>query len=52
MEMHWSDYRHDGFTWLLVNGKTYKIANLGEALDLLDQMANEMEKPFTPPDSE
>jgi hypothetical protein len=42
MKLHWNVYRHNGFTWLMVNGKTYKTANLNEALDQVEKMANEM----------
>jgi hypothetical protein len=42
MRAQFSFYRHNGFTWVMVNGKTYKTKNLDEALDLLQKMADEM----------
>jgi hypothetical protein len=42
MQAQFSFYRKDGFTWVVVNGRTYKTKNLDEAFDLLEKMANEM----------
>jgi hypothetical protein len=43
MNANFQFYRHEGFTWVVVNGRHYKCENLDEALELLQEMANEME---------
>jgi hypothetical protein len=47
MQAQFNFYRHNGFTWVMVNGRTYKTKNLDEAFDLLEKFANEMEQPVT-----
>jgi predicted nucleic acid-binding Zn ribbon protein len=43
MNANFQFYRHEGFTYVVVNGRHYKCANLDEAFELLQAMAEEME---------
>ena len=50
MEVSWNYYRHKGSGWLIVNGKTFKVENMDQALELLQKMIEdltriEMERP-------
>jgi hypothetical protein len=43
-EISWFYYRCKGSGWLVINGKTFKVANMDEAMDLLDAFIKGLRK--------